>query len=170
MRKRIPRDPIRAYVREQIDTRRTREGAQCECGESRPKALVPNSKLTICAECERQRLGQSTVDQHHPAGEANDPTTVPIPVNDHRARMSVDQYDWPKTTIENPLGSPVLAAAARDRGYLDTNSYLQEKLLTPNAEMLEALDNYLADRLGPRWWENTPLERFSPKRKHGGGA
>jgi hypothetical protein len=170
MRKRIPRDPIRAYVREQIDTRRTLEGKQCECGENRPKALVRGSKPTICAEYEREQLGQSTLDQHHPAGEANDPTTIAIPVNDHRARLNVDQYDWPKTTTENPAGSPLVAAAARYRGYIDTNSYLQEKLLLENAEFLEALDAHLTEKLGPRWWENTRLERFSPKRKHSGGT
>ena len=167
MRKKIHPDPIRAYAREQTAARRVGEGAQCKnCGESRPEALVPGTDQ--CAQCLRQELGQSIEDQHHAAGEANDPTTVAIPVNDHRARLSVDQYDWQKRTLENPDGSPILASAARRRGYIDTNSYLQDKLLLPDAEMLEALDKYLADRLGPKWWENTPLERFSPKRKRGG--
>ncbi len=167
-RRKIPIDPIRAYQREQTAARRVGEGARCKCGENRPNALVPGSNPMICAECQREQLGQSTQDQHHPAGEANDPTTAGIPANDHRALLSVAQYDWTKNTLENPDGSPLLAAAARHRGYVDTNSYLQEKMLLVTAEMFETLDRHLTDKLGPKWWENTPLERFSPKQKHGG--
>jgi hypothetical protein len=38
--------------------------------------------------------------------------------------------------------------------------------LIPQAEMLEALDPFLAKRLGPEWWIGTEMERFAPKRKN----
>lgn len=169
MRKKIHPDPIRAYARQQTAARAVGEGAECHiCHERRPKALVPGSNPTTCFECQREQRGHSTIDQHHPAGEANDPTTVSIPVNDHRARLSVDQYDWPKLTFDNTDGCPLLAGAACIRGFMDTVIYLLETLLLPKAEMLEWLHTYLVQKLGHKWWENTPLERFSPKRKRGG--
>jgi hypothetical protein len=98
------------------------------------------------------------------AGKANDQTTIPVDVNDHRAELSPAQDDWPEETLENPRGSPLLAAAARDRGFVDTSVYLQEKLLIQNAEMMECLHKYLIKTLGPNWWKNTPMERYAPKR------
>jgi hypothetical protein len=156
------RDPIRAYARKAAAARHVGEGKECACGETRAEAFA-KGKSKACARCKRKRRGHTTTDKHHVAGEANDPTTISVPVNDHRARLSVDQYDWPKETLENPDGSPILAGAARERGFVDTARYLDEKL--NNAEMLECLDKYLVDRLGPKWWENTPLERFAPKPK-----
>lgn len=102
----------------------------------------------------------TTDDEHHPAGAANNPMTIPMPVNDHRAELSVAQSDWPKRTLENHNGSPLLAAAGCIRGYADTDFYLIEKLLLRRAEMLEALDAFLAQELGPEWWVGTELERF----------
>jgi hypothetical protein len=88
-----------------------------------------------------------------------------VPVNDHRAELSPAQYDWPKATLETPEGSPLLAGAGGIRGFVDTVIYLIKTLLLPKAEMLEVLDEYLRNKLGPKWWENTPLERFAPKPK-----
>jgi hypothetical protein len=94
------------------------------------------------------------------AGKANDPTTIPVDVNDHRAELSPAQDDWPTETLENREGNPLLASAARDRGLVDTNDYF----LTRNAEMMECLNAYLVNKLGPDWWKNTPLEQYAPKR------
>lgn len=158
------RDPIGAYQRKVTAARRVGVDAQCACGEKRPEALIPRSNPTICAECRRKKHGHKTLDHHHVAGEANSPVTIPLPVNDHRARLSVDQYDWPKKTLENPDGSPLLARAARIRGYADTVLYLNEKLLLPDADMDELLDAFLTEKFGPQWWHNTELERFKPER------
>lgn len=166
MKPKPPRDPIAAFEREARAARRVGEGNQCHlCGENRPLALIPGSRPMICAACHREKLRRSAMDDHHPAGQANDPTTIPIPVNDHRAELSPEQYDWPPETWENPSGSPVLAGAACMRGYCETDTYLVASLLIPRAEMLEALDAFLTIRLGPRWWIGTEMERFAPKRK-----
>ena len=97
------------------------------------------------------------------AGKANDPITVPVDVNDHRAELSSAQDDWPKETLENPSGCPLLAGAARNRGFVDTSVYLQEKQLIRNAEMMECLHEYMVKILGPEWWKNTPMEQYVPK-------
>ena len=166
MRKNPRRDPIAAFEREARAARRVGQGSRCHvCGEQRPLALIRGSKPTICANCQREKLGHSLLDDHHPAGQANDPTTTPIPVNDHRAILSPEQYEWPEETWENPLGSPVLAGAACMRGYCETGNYLVASLLIPKVEMLEVLDLYLMKRLGPEWWVRTEMERFAPKRK-----
>ena len=165
MKKRPPRDPIASFERDARAARRIGHGSRCKCGEQRPLALIPGSKPMICAACQRKKIGHSVLDEHHPAGEANDPTTTPIPVNDHRAVLSPEQYEWPQETWENASGSPVLAGAACMRGYCETDTYLVASLLIPKAEMLEALDAFLRERLGPKWWNGTEMERFVPKRK-----
>jgi hypothetical protein len=126
--------------RRNIAARRVGIGSKCKCGENRPLALIAGTNPTICAECRRRAQGRATYDQHHPAGDANHRLTVPIPVNDHRAVLSEAQYEWPKRTLENPDASPLRAAAASIRGYVDLTHYLLDELLLPNAERLEALD------------------------------
>jgi hypothetical protein len=162
MRK-IPKiDPSAALIRDAVVQRRIGY-KECVCGETRPRAFA-NRKSELCKECERKRRGHKTTDNHHVAGKPNDPITVPVPVNDHRARLSVEQMDWPKETRENPGGSPLLASAARKRGYTDTSVYLIEQLILRDAEMLETLDAYLVRTMGRNWWLKTELNKFAPKR------
>jgi hypothetical protein len=76
------------------------------------------------------------MDAHHVAGKANSPVTVPVPVNDHRACLSVAQADWPKSTLMNVHGSPLLAAAACVRGFVDMVFYLIERF-SPEKKRLD---------------------------------
>jgi len=105
------------------------------------------------------------MDKHHFAGRANNPATIPVPVNDHRARLSVAQSDWPKPTLINAQGSPLLAAAGCIRGFIDTVLYLIEEGLLWIADMLEKLDEFLRKELGPQWWQGTEINDFAPKKK-----
>jgi hypothetical protein len=76
--------------------------------------------------------------------------------------------DWPKATLINAQGSPLLAGAACVRGLIDNILYLVEQGLLWIAEMLETLDELLLKELGPRWWRETDIEQFAPKKKtHG---
>jgi hypothetical protein len=72
--------------------------------------------------------------------------------------------DWPKETRENPDGSPLLAAAASIRGFVDTIVYLLENLLLRHAEILEKIDAYFVGHSGRKWWLKTDLKGFAPKR------
>jgi hypothetical protein len=157
------RDPGAARVRKARAKRRVGANARCACGESRPEALIAKGNSIICAACDRKKKGKTTMDNHHPFGKANNPTTIPVPVNDHRADLSTVQYDWPKETRENPDGSPLLAAAACLRGFVDTVVYLIRKGVLWIAEALEWLNAFLLEQLGPQWWVGTPLEQFLPK-------
>jgi hypothetical protein len=162
MPRKSQRDPGAAYQRKAAAARRFPVGSRCECGEARPEALIPGTDPLICAECNRIKQGKSAFDKHHPAGRANSRVTIPVPANDHRAELSTAQYDWPKRTLENSEGSPLLAGAASIRGFVDTTSYLVEKFLVPLAEFLEKLDAFLAEKLGAMWWKRTELEHFRP--------
>lgn len=157
-------DTIRAFQRGATAARRFPENAQCACGESRPWAFIPGSAPVICARCDREKKGITTLDSHHVAGEANSPATIPIPVNDHRVELNRPQYSWPKQTLRNPDGSPLLAAAGCVRGFVDTLCYLIDKFLLWIPEMLEDLDAFLAEKLGSNWWKGTRLEKYAPKR------
>jgi hypothetical protein len=166
MPKKLPqRDPIGAYQREATAARRVGIGQKCGCGENRPGALITGSEPTICAACDRKARGMTSFDGHHVAGEANSSIKIPIWVNDHRAWLSELQRDWPKETLENPRGDPLLAAAACIRGFAETLFYLIDKLLLWIPEMLESLAAILVEMRGPEWWVGTKIERFVPKRK-----
>jgi hypothetical protein len=161
------RDPEAAWVRKTTAARRVGADAKCSnCNETRPEALIRKSKPKVCHECKRKAKGKTTTDEHHFGAEANSPITIPVPVNDHRAELSVAQYDWPKKTRENPDGSPLLAAAGCLRGFIDSIHYLMTKGLVWVADMLEAADAFLANKLGPKWWIGTELEKFAPEQKH----
>jgi hypothetical protein len=64
-------------------------------------------------------------------------------------------------------GSPLLAGAACVRGFVDVVGYLVETGLLWLADMLEKLDEVLRKKLGPKWWANTEIEQFAPKKKPG---
>src|SRR5437773_1589222 len=134
MPRKVPqREPGAAYQRKAAAARRFPLGSRCECGETRPEAFVPATNPLICAACDRVKRGKSILDKHHVAGRANSALTVSIPVNDHRAELSTAQYDWPENTLANPNASPLLAKAACIRGFVDTNFFLVETLLLPQA-------------------------------------
>jgi hypothetical protein len=105
-----------------------------------------------CYECQAKRQGRTLIEQHHPAGRNNDEFTVPIPANDHRI-LSDRQIDWPLDTLRNPNASPLRAAAATLRGWLDILAELIKRILGWVPEFLEDLDDFLLERLGSGWWE-----------------
>src|ERR1700723_3027125 len=156
-RKISPRDPRAVYRRRVVAARRFAIGTKCICGESRPEALVPGTKPTICYRCYRKSRQQKTRDDHHVFGRSNSPFTMSVPINDHRASLSTSQYDWPRKTLENRERSPSLAGAAFIRGFADIVVYLIDEFLLPVAEMLEVLDPILERKLGEKYWKKTKL-------------
>jgi hypothetical protein len=162
-KKRPQRDPSAVYVRQTIAARRI-AGRQCVCGEARPWALVSKGDSVVCFECLQKQEGKATDEPHHVAGRANHPGTITVPTNDHRTELSGPQYDWPKLTLENREGSPLLARAGCIRGYVDTNDYLIKTFVLADPEFYECLDAFLTKKLGPRWWVNTEVEKYMPKR------
>jgi hypothetical protein len=161
-RKITPRDPEAACIRKATSSRRAGVGAKCACGETRPGALIKNSKPKTCHECRRKAENKSTTDGHHPFGKANSPITVDAPTNDHCADLNEAQRDWPKDVLENPDGSPLRAAAGCVLGFIDTVVYLIDKGLRWVADILVALDEYLKMQWGKKYWIGTPLEPFAP--------
>lgn len=157
-----PRDPEAACIRKATSARRAGVGARCACGETRPGALIKNSKPKTCHECRRKAEGKTTRDNHHAFAEVNSPITVNIPVNDHRAELNGAQYDWPKKVRENPDGSPLIAAAGCVLGFIDMVVYLIEKGLRFVADLLVAADEYMTAERGRKWWVGTPLENLAP--------
>ena len=162
-KKRSQRDPIGVCQRKTTAARRS-AGNQWSCGESRPDALVPGSEPTICAKCGRKKKGQTIMDDHHVPGQANSSQTIPTPVNDHRAELNTAQQDWPRQTLQNPDGCPLLRTAACVRGVIDYLHYLINKFLHWIPEMLEMLSAFLKERVGPKWWVGTPMQQFAPER------
>jgi hypothetical protein len=166
MRRLPKRDPLGAFHRETMAERRLGLQTQCtSCGETRVLALERKSNPRICTECRRKRDGKTIMDEHHVAGKANSDITTPVPANDHRAELNEDQRDWPPGTLENPDGSPLLAAAACIRGFIGTIQYLVKELLFWIADLLETLNKHLVEEHGPKWWLNTEVEKFARRKR-----
>ena len=164
MSTRLPPSDIKAkYRRDVRAARRVGVGRKCRCGESRTRALIPGSDPFVCAKCDRKARGKSAFDDHHIAGKSNSDFTIPLPVNDHRAELSEAQMEWPKETLKNPSGSPLLSGSAHIRGFVDTVVHLVRTFLLWIADMLECLDTFLKQKLGSNWWKGTNLGTFEPK-------
>ena len=156
-------DPIKSAARQSKAVRRHGVATSCtECGESRAEALVPRSRPRLCEECYRRRRGSKTTDAHHVAGKANSSIVIEVPANDHRAALSVAQYEWPKATLGNPDGSPILRAAAALRGVADLLIELIVGLIVSAAAFLENLDQQLRNAHGDGWWVGSPVAAWQP--------
>ena len=114
-------------------------------------------------ECMRRKKGHRTIDYHHVAGKANDPSIVPIGANDH-GDLSEAQRAWPKATLENPDGSPLLGIAARYRGNFDLIDHLMQKPLFRSAPFVEDVDAFLTSLLGRKWWTKPKFRNFMKRR------
>ena len=150
-------DPIAAHQRKVIAERMSGKKKRCACGEFRPEALVARTNPIICTACQRRAQGMSIMDKHHVAGKANSPVTIQVDVNDHRAELNTRQYDWPKRTLENPDGSPLLRAAGCIRGIIDTLILLVKSLLGWIPRTLELLDAALVELAGVKWHTTAPF-------------
>src|SRR4051794_24504564 len=122
------------------------------CDESFPLALTGIHPEIYCYEHDALRRNRPWVEGHHPAGRHNNPQTVPVAGNDHRV-VSERQYLWPRHTLRNPDGSPLLRAAASIRGWLEVLWLIMVRTVGWVPEFLERLDAWLLGRLGPRWWD-----------------
>jgi hypothetical protein len=122
------------------------------CTETDPFALSGADPNIICQEHVADQLGKSWTQDHHPSGRQNSSETVPVPANDH-APVSEMQTLWPRETLRNPTGSPLLRAAAAIRGWLDIMHLLIDRTIQWVPPALEELDRLLVERDGPGWWE-----------------
>ncbi len=145
-----------AYERLQTRTPRCQH-----CRETDPLALLGIHPDIVCYECSCRQAGRSWTEEHHPAGRHNSPVTVIVPGNDHRV-LSDMQRDWPEHTLRNPNGSPLLAAAAAIRGWLDVLRLIIERTVGYIPAFLEDLDRRLQATLGDKWWEELSLEETAP--------
>jgi len=153
------KDDIARQIRDEAAYERfgTRNPRCQHCGESDRSALQGSYPDITCYECSARLVGRSPIEGHHPAGRHNSHATVPIPVNDHRV-LSDMQRDWPERTLRNPDGSPLLAAAATIRGWLDVLWLIVQRTVGHIPVLLESLDEGLRTTYGDRWWESLNLD------------
>jgi hypothetical protein len=123
------------------------------CMETSPFRLTGKHPDLVCDEHRADGAGHSWVEGHHVQGAANDPDDViPAPANDH-IELSEFQRFWPRETLRNPDGSPLLRAAAALRGWLDVLRLMLERTVGWIPGLLEQIDAWLRKRIGPRWWD-----------------
>ncbi len=119
------------------------------CLESDPFALTGAEPKIICQEHLADQLRSSWTQDHHYSGQANSPEKGPIPANDHAVENAMQSL-WPRDTLRNSEGSPLLRAAAATRGWLDILRLVSERTLPWIPAALESLDALLKDRLSCR--------------------
>ena len=122
------------------------------CLEADPLALTGAWPEITCREHVADRRGCRWTEDHHLSGQANAPETEPLPANDH-AVLSAMQSLWPRETLRNPEGSPLLRAAAAVRGWLDILRVVIDRAMRWVPAALESLDALLTDRHGSQWWD-----------------
>ncbi len=126
-----------------------------DCAETDPFALTGVDGDILCAEHAADAEERSWTHGHHVPGRANDPEDVmDIPANDHAVVTWKYQPYWPRETLRNPEGSPLLRAAASVRGWLDLLRLVIERTVGWVPAVLEHLDAWLREEAGPRWWDD----------------
>jgi len=70
---------------------------------------------------------------------------------------------WPKLTLENREGSPLLKIAAGIRSRADLIAFLEENPLIKSAPFIENLDAILTAHFGPKWWTKQTFRK--PKQR-----
>jgi len=143
-------NPIKTDARHARRQRALPADAQCACGETDARCLIPTGERVICYACQSSKAGRSDTEHHHVAGRHNLDTTVPIPNNEHRI-LSDRQQDWPTDTVRNPDRSPLLQASGAIRGWRDILILILERAVGWIPGFLEALDAWLCARIGPEW-------------------
>ena len=122
------------------------------CTETDPLALTGAEPNIVCHEHLADQQDRSWTEEHHYSGRASSAEKGPIPADDH-AVVSGMQSLWPRETLRNPEGSPLLRAAAAIRGWLDVLRMVVDRTVGWIPGALEALHVLLCERLGPRWWD-----------------
>jgi hypothetical protein len=127
------------------------------CAETDPLALTGAHPEILCREHLADCCGAGWLEAHHLAGRRNDSATVSIPANDHGV-LTASQSLWPRATLRNPEGSPLIQAAASIRGWLDVLQVIIERTVGWIPAFLETLDKSLAEQRGPGWWKQLGYE------------
>jgi hypothetical protein len=143
-------DELREARYRALGTRSPRCSVQ-GCLETDPLALTGAQSNIVCEEHLADRQDNPWTPDHHCSGRANSPVMVPVPANDH-AVVSKVQSLWPRETLRNPKGSPLLRAAAAIRGWLEILRLTIDRTVGWVAPALEELDRLLTKRLGEGWW------------------
>jgi len=121
------------------------------CEESNPFVLTGRHPDLLCYEHKLLSCARSPYEGHHVAGRHNSDVMADIPGNEHRI-LSEYQAAWPEDTLRNPNQSPLLAAAAAIRGWLDVLRIIIERSIAWIPEFLEWLHRELVERYGNDWW------------------
>jgi len=151
-------DAYREALDEQIEGRLRGLGSRAPrcrvpgCSETDPFALTGVHPNELCEEHLADAMHERWVEEHHLAGAANHPTAAAIPANDHARITHGYQKQWPRETLRNTEGSPLLCAAAAIRGWMDVLRLMLDRTIAWIPAFLETLDAWLLDLLGPGWW------------------
>jgi hypothetical protein len=151
-------DPIKATARRAKAQRRNGVDAVCtQCGETGANMLVRNSRPKLCEACYAVKRGEKRTQGHHLAGKANSPIVMEVPIKMHRT-FSEAQYEWPPGVLDNPDGSPLIAAAGFLLGAAD---FIQDCIVNgirTIAEFLQKLDAWLREHMRPDWWKGSDFD------------
>lgn len=150
-------DRIAEWLRNVRAQRRAGVGAVCAyCRkERRPFALITGRIPKCCFACDQIAHGHAPYERNDAFGRRNSRLKIRVPINDHRAVLSVAQYHWPPETLRNPDGDPFLASAGRYRGLYDNFEYMLGDCLK-EAKRLEELSGLMRRKYGPQWWCEVP--------------
>jgi len=107
--------------------------------------------VTLCYECLAFVRGRSPVEEHHPLGRSNHPSTVSVPGNPHRA-LSNRMQDRGSDLLRGDPADPLLSIARLLQTIMDAAEWALDHLGDLIHVLLRLRQRLIKD-YGSQWWE-----------------
>jgi hypothetical protein len=117
----------------------------------------------VCSGCLLISRGLSPFQGDHPVGQKNADDVILIPANLHAYKTRRGRT-WPKALETNITRDPLLVIAANVAAYRDYAAYAAT-YFGSYLDYLIGLQNWLSERFGERWWEQTDLQALWTERQ-----
>lgn len=144
-------------ARQTIRSAKRREtlGADARCSRCGYADQSGLETMTLCYECAKFVQGRSPVEQHHPLGRSNDPTTISVPANPHR-NISNQMQDWERDLQWGDPADPLLWIARLLQAIKDAAQWAMDRL-DDLVHFLLRLRQWLIETHGTSWWNELGL-------------
>lgn len=130
--------------------RREKLGPNSRCSRCEYADQSALQTVTLCYECVAFVQGRSPVEEHHPLGRSNDPSTIGLPGNPHRG-LSDRMQDWEDELRRGDPADALLWITRLLRSIKEAAQWFVDRV-DDLVRFLLRLRQWLIENYGAQWW------------------